>query len=69
MKSHHRVIAAIVVAVAISLPSLALAAQPPRERGGEKGPVVRIVQKIRKFFGITTHDDLPVPPFPANSPK
>lgn len=64
MKFHNRVYAAIVLAAALSLPSFAFAASP-RERGGDKGPVVRIVQKIRKFFGITTHEEFPTPPIPA----
>jgi hypothetical protein len=63
MKCHIRFFAAVVLAAAVSFPSFAA---QPRERGGEKGPVVRIVQKIRKFFGITTHEDLPVPPHPTN---
>lgn len=67
MKSHNRVFAAIAVAVVLSLPSFAFAASP-RERGGDKGPVVRIVQKIRKFFGITTHEEFPSPPIPGPRP-
>jgi hypothetical protein len=63
MKSHFRFYAAVVIAVILSLPSLSLAAQP-RERGSEKNPIVRIIQKIRKFVGIGSHDDFPVPPIP-----
>jgi hypothetical protein len=63
MKPYSRSIAALAVAIALSTPSVALVAQP-RERGREKSPVVRILEKIRKFVGIGTHDDLPVPPFP-----
>ena len=67
MKCHFRFFAAVVLAAIVSLPSVALAAPQARDRG-EKGPIVRIVQKIRKFFGITTHNDFPVPPNP-NYPK
>jgi hypothetical protein len=65
MKCYFRLLTAVVLAVAISLPSVALATPQARDRG-DKSPVVRIVAKIRKFFGITTHDDLPLPPPPTN---
>ncbi len=62
MKFQYRVFAAIVFAAFLALPSFG--GPQPRERGGEKGSVVRVVQKIRKFFGITTNEDTPLPPVP-----
>jgi hypothetical protein len=52
------------VAAALSAPSVALAASADRERGRDKSPIVRIVQKIKKAVGIGTHEDLPLPPIP-----
>jgi len=66
MKCHLQVLATVVLAVVVSFPSVAGA--EPRDRGREKGPIVRIVLKIRNFFGVTTHSDLPTPPTP-NNPK
>lgn len=67
MRCHFRIFAAVVLAVVVSLPSVAFAGPQARDRG-DKGPIVRIVQKVRKFLGITTHSDFPVPPNP-NTPK
>jgi hypothetical protein len=69
MKFHHRFFGAVVLAVAVSLPSVALAVPLNRERGAEKTPIVRIAQKLRKFFGISTHNDFPVPPVPSPDPN
>ena len=63
MKCYFRVSAAIVLATIVSLPSFASAS--PREQGREKAPIGRMVQKIRKFFGIVVHEDIPVPPPPT----
>jgi hypothetical protein len=62
MKFHYRVFAAMLLAAALSLPSVTLAASQQRDRARETGPIVRTVQKIRKFFGITTHEEFPTPP-------
>jgi hypothetical protein len=67
MKCHLRFVAAAVLAAVVSFPSFAYAAQP-RERGAEKNPIVRLVQKVRKVLGITTHNDFPVPPVPVTKP-
>jgi len=61
MKSFTRAFAALAVALALSMPSVALFAQGREERP-EKNPIVRIVQKIKKFIGSL--DDLPLPPIP-----
>ena len=63
MKFQYRVFAAIVIVAFLALPSFG--GPQPQDRGREKGPVVRVVQKIRKFFGITTNEDLPQPPNPT----
>ena len=68
MKSHHRVIAAFAIFAATALPSFAFAASQPRERGSDKGPVSRVVQKLKKAFRITTLDDFPLPPVPPPKP-
>ena len=61
MKSFTRAFATIAVVAALSMPSVALVAQGRDERP-EKNPIVRIIQKVKKF--ITSLDDLPLPPIP-----
>lgn len=68
MKCHFRAFAAIVLAVVVSLSSPAFAGPRAPERGRENGPVVRVIKKIRKFLGIATHEEFPLPPIP-NPPK
>lgn len=63
MKSSFRALTALAVVVALSMPPAALAAQN-REQGRDKSPVAKIVAKIKKFVGIGTHDDIPLPPIP-----
>lgn len=67
MKSHYRFFAVTVLAAALALPSLALAALP-REPAREKSPIIQTLQKIRKFLGISTHNDYPTPPVPDSKP-
>ena len=65
MKSHLRRIAAIVIVVALSLPTVALAAShDDRDRGRGTDPIVRIIKKIQKLLGIGSNDDIPTPPKP-----
>ena len=62
MRFNYRFFAAILLAATLCLPAVTLAASQQRDRGREKGPIVRTVQKIRKFFAITTHEEFPTPP-------
>lgn len=64
MRFYSRRAAAIVLAVALSLPSVVLASPRERERGRDKQEIVRIIKKIQKLLGISTNDDLPLPPPP-----
>jgi hypothetical protein len=70
MKVYSRRAAATLLAATLSLSSLSLAAaSQEREIGRDKGDrVIRIVKKLQKFFGITTHEDLPTPPKPLTPP-
>lgn len=63
MKSRVRRAAAVVLAVVLCLElSPAVYARP--YDGGQEPPLTRIIKKLQKFFGVSTHDDLPVPPRP-----
>ena len=70
MNAYSRRAAATVAAaaLAVSLSSSAFGSPQERELGRDKGGVVRILKKIQKILGITTHEDLPTPPHP-NGPK
>jgi hypothetical protein len=63
MKVHTRIATAVVLAVSLSLSSVAVAA--PRERGNRGRDVSeKVVRFVKQFFGVSTHDDLPLPPPP-----
>lgn len=64
MRFYSRRAAAIVLAVALSLPSVAIASPFEREHPRDRRDIVRIIKKIQKLFGISTNDDLPLPPPP-----
>lgn len=65
MKSFSRRAAAVVLIAALSLPSVALASPLyERDRGRDPNPIIRIIKKIQKIFGVTSNDDVPVPPKP-----
>lgn len=59
----HRA-AVIALALALSLPSVAAPSKQDRERGRDKNEVVRVIKQIQRLFGISTNDDLPLPPPP-----
>lgn len=61
----HAAVAAL--AVALSLP-LAAAPSPQKERSRDKDEIVRIIKKIQRLIGISTNDDLPLPPPPNSNP-
>ena len=64
MKVFTRRAAAIVLAAALCLSTPVFGA-PARDGVREKsGPIVRVVKKIQKILGISTHEDLPLPPIP-----
>jgi len=69
MKCHSRRIATVVLAVALSLSSVATASPKQQDRGRERiGRIIQVITKIQKLFGISTNDDLPQPPIPAPPP-
>ena len=69
MKSYTNRTAIAVLAVALSLPPIAVASprRPDQDRS-EVSPIIYVIRKIHKLFGISTHDDLPQPPLPAPPP-
>lgn len=65
MKVHFlRRTAAVVLAVALSLPTVALAVPRERDHAGQYEKIVRVIKKVQKLFGISTNDDIPIPPVP-----
>jgi hypothetical protein len=64
MKFCFRRAAAVALAVALSLPTVAMALPQERERSRDRSEIVRIIKKIQRLLGISTNDDLPLPPFP-----
>lgn len=66
MKNQLRRAAVILLAASISLSPMAGA--PPRDRGGHdrdfSKEIVRIIKRVQKLLGISSNDDLPLPPPP-----
>jgi hypothetical protein len=66
MKSRSRFSSITAAALALFILTAPLSAYP-RDRGDRDrdfSPIVRIIKKISKFFGIQAHDDFPGPPKP-----
>lgn len=68
MKLFTRRIAAVLLAVSLSLPSVALAASKGQDRDPFRDPLARAITKIKKILGVSTHSDEPSPPVPAPKP-
>ena len=69
MKSykHRAVVAAL--AIALSVPPVAAAFPRQPEHGRDEiTPIVHVIRKIQKLFGISTNEDLPQPPLPKPAP-
>jgi hypothetical protein len=56
--------AALLLAVTLAFSPLALAGTRSERRRDLPDPIIRIVKKIQKIFGITTNDDGMIPPRP-----
>jgi hypothetical protein len=67
MKFYSRRAAALVLAAALLIPTVAFAFPNKADRSERKNPVVRI---IKKLFGIAPNDndDIPIPPIPKPPP-
>lgn len=68
MKLFPRRTAAVVLTVLLSFPAASSFAAGrdtrDRDRSRDRDPIVRIIKKIQKVFGITSNDDIPSPPKP-----
>lgn len=63
MHSYSRRVAAVALALALSIPGVAFARSEPGARAFEKADRIgQVIHKIRKIFGISTTSDLPTPP-------
>ena len=65
MKRHARSVAAAVLAVFLSIQVVPVAAAFPRG-GRDDFPerITRVLKKLQRLIGISTHEDGPVPPKP-----
>jgi hypothetical protein len=64
MKFRLRFIAAIAVAVFLSVSAPAASAKPRDSRWDVPSSIVKIVKKLQDLFGVSTHTDAPQPPRP-----
>ncbi|HEX6099674.1 MAG TPA: hypothetical protein VF432_25390 [Thermoanaerobaculia bacterium] len=67
MKSSLRRTAAVVLAVALSVPFTAVAAPSTRDLD-TRDRIVRVIRHLQKIFRISVMDDLPTPPHPTPPP-
>lgn len=65
MRIRTRRTAAVVLAVALSLPTAAFAASKDQDRIEGRDPIARVVSKIKRLLGVSTNSDQPVPPYPT----
>jgi hypothetical protein len=66
MKSHVRGVAAVLLAVVLSVQLAPAAAAGPRDSDDFQAKIVRILQKLQRFLSpvVITHDDGLIPPKP-----
>lgn len=64
MKSHSRRAAAVLLAVVVTFAAAPDVFAGPRRDRELPNPIVRIIKKFQKIFGISTQDDQPLPPRP-----
>ncbi len=67
MKPILRRTAAVVLVVALFTPWTAVAAPQGVYRNGTER-IERLIKTVKKFFGISVNDDLPLPPHPTPPP-
>ncbi len=68
MKFYSRRTAAIVLAVALALPTAVSARPQERDHIGRYRQIVDVIKKIQKLFGVSANDDIPIPPVPTPPP-
>jgi hypothetical protein len=68
MKVHSRSVAAVVLAVILSIPFAAIAAASPREPETIRTRVERILHKLQRFISLVPLDNGPIPPIPEPKP-
>jgi hypothetical protein len=64
MKCRFRIPAAVALAALLALSVTPVASAAPRERVGVPERIVKIIKNLQKFFGVTTQENLPLPPRP-----
>lgn len=67
MNRNHRRWGAAALILVFCLAGAPLASAKPFREGSDPDPgerVVRVIKKVKKFFGISTLDDFPEPPRP-----
>lgn len=65
MKSRSRFASITALALTVAVLTAPLSAFPrQRDRDRDQPPIIRIIKKITKFFGIQPNEDFPMPPKP-----
>ncbi|HEX2122666.1 MAG TPA: hypothetical protein VHL59_13585 [Thermoanaerobaculia bacterium] len=64
MKVFSRKVAAVVLAIVLSLAYVPATVAAPRDREDIGSKITRIIKKLQRLVGITTTEDAPVPPRP-----
>lgn len=69
MKWYFRRAAAVVLAAALFIPSIAAASVQPGARGRDKTEfVLRLISAVKRAFGVSANSDIVGPPVPAPAP-
>jgi hypothetical protein len=65
MKTRTRITSITAVALSLFILTAPLSAFPrERDRDRDNPPIIRIIKKLSKFFGIVPNNDFPSPPKP-----
>ena len=64
MKFQPRSVAAVVLAAVLSIQVAPIAVAAPRDRDDFSAKIIRIIQKLQRFVGISTLDETLNPPRP-----
>ena len=68
MKVSMQRVAVVTLAIALSLPLIAAQPRQKGERSQQKSAIIRLIERVQRVLGITTNDDLPLPPYPTPPP-
>lgn len=64
MNRHSRSVAAVALAIVLSLQLAPVAVASPRDRDDFTAKIVRFLHKVQRFVGLTPFDEGIIPPLP-----